>query len=152
MRAIIGPAFAPTCLGLTLLVGCTSSDPLNRKANVIGKVTLDGVPLAGGTVMFESANGAYNPQSTIRLDGSYIIQEPPLGDCKITVRTSHLKSFAPPLSMRGKVTAKSHPGYVEEEVGYYTAIPKKYETAETSGLTVTVKPGDMTHDIALVSR
>jgi hypothetical protein len=135
-----------------LLAGCSRPDPLNRGATVSGKVTLDGVPLAGGVVVFESADGAYNPQSVIRLDGTYVVQEPPLGACRIVVRTSHLKSFAPPLALRGKVTQKQYPGFVEEEVGYYTAIPARYESAASSGLALEVVRGDMTHDLKLSTK
>jgi hypothetical protein len=50
------------------------------------------------------------------------------------------------------VSQKQYPGFVEEEVGYYTPIPAKYEAAMTSGLTVTVAAGNMTRDIELKSK
>jgi hypothetical protein len=137
---------------LALFIGCSKPDPLNRGSTVGGKVTLDGVPLAGGVVVFESADGAFNPQSVIRLDGTYVIQEPPLGPCRVLVKTSHLKSFAPPLSLRGKVPKQQYPGFVEEEVGYYSAIPAKYENPQASPLKVDVTAGNMLHDIELVGK
>jgi hypothetical protein len=139
-------------MNVALISGCTKNDPLNRGATVTGKVTLDGVPLGGGVVVFESPDGRFNPQSVIRVDGTYIIQEPPLGPCNVSVKTSHLKSFAPPLSMKGKVSQKAYPGFSEEEVGYFTAIPIKYENATTSGLNLEVVAGDLTKNLELTSK
>jgi hypothetical protein len=137
---------------LAFLIGCGVSEKLNRGATVTGKVLLDGKPLAGGVVVFESMDGTFNPQSVIRLDGTYVIQEPPLGQCRITVKTSHLKSFAPPASLRGKVPKGQYPGFVEEEVGYFTAIPGKYEASGTSDLNIEVVSGNMTKDLELNSK
>jgi hypothetical protein len=139
-------------VSLILILGCAQPDPLNRGSTVKGTVTLDGVPLAGGVVVFESIDGKFNPQSYIRLDGSYIIQEPPLGSCKIVVKTSFLKGSAPPIAMKGKVPRQQFPGYVEEEVGYYTAIPVKYEKAETSGFSMEIIKGNQTKDLDLTSK
>jgi hypothetical protein len=140
------------CVSIVGLASCGKADPLNRGATVTGSVTIDGKALAGGVVVFESVDGKFNPQSTIRLDGTYIIQEPPIGSCKISVKTSHLASFAPPLTLKGKVSQKQFPGFNEEEVGYFTPIPNKYESSATSGLSIEIKSGNMTYDIPLVSK
>jgi hypothetical protein len=140
------------CCFLLMMLGCAKPDPLNRGATVKGIVKLDGVPLSGGVVVFDSTDGRFNPQSFIRLDGSYIIQEPPLGPCKITVKTSYLRGNAPPLSLKGKVPKAQFPNYIEEEVGYFTAIPAKYEGADTSGLSIDIVKGDQTKDLDLTSK
>jgi hypothetical protein len=119
-------------------LGCIR-EPLSRGKVITGKVMLDGKTLAGGTVEFESADGRYNSTSDIKLDGSYVIQEPPIGICKVAVRTSYLKSFVPPISLKGKVPKSQYPSFSEEEQGYYTAIPLRYESTSTSKLEVDIK-------------
>jgi len=72
--------------------GSTDARPGDGKAEekqpppggVSGTVTLDGKPAGGGTIRFEPAKGA-PVTGTIGPDGSYKVQDLPVGDVKITV-------------------------------------------------------------------
>jgi hemoglobin len=96
-------------------------------AKVEGRITLDGKPVAGGTISLVPAKeGAGKPISgEIKEDGSYRLEKVPPGEYTI--------SIAPPT---GKEKAKD-------------AVPAKFGSANTSGLVMELKAGTQTHDIAL---
>lgn len=58
--------------GLVALVGCGSSDPLGRRA-VNGTVTLDGAPLADGTISFQPTEHGATSSGALIAQGQYAI-------------------------------------------------------------------------------
>ncbi len=141
---------------LLALAGCGSADGLNRGGDLSGQVTLDGKALGGGRVEIFSEDGKNSVACQIRPDGSYTLNEPPLGPCKITVKTSYLKGMptAAPGGKGGKGVAGSSAGMIfPKDVGLvYTPIPPKYEDPARTDLAVTVEPGKQKHDIALTRK
>lgn len=142
-------------LTLALLVAVAGCGP--KTGTVSGKVTYKGEPLKGGNVIFASEKGQ-SLLAPIGEDGTYTIQNVPVGEAKIAVKTKHLGIVAamakmkgaggPPQDTSGGVGApkKLTP---EEAVRRFVAIPAQYEDTETSGLTFTVKGGSQSHDIPL---
>jgi hypothetical protein len=89
------------------------------QAEVIGKVTFKGQPLAAGTIKFTSADGKTVISGKIAADGSYAIAKLPVGDYRVSV------------------TSKK------------PVLPAKYGDPKTSSLTFTVAKGKSTFDIQL---
>jgi hypothetical protein len=146
-RTILAAGLA---LAAALCGGC--SDGLNRGGKLSGKVYLGDAPLGGGRVEIFSENGKHSVSCQIRPDGGYVLSEPPLGKCMITVTTRHLEGMKPPArGGKGKANQGSSPGMVlPDDVGLvYAPIPERYEQREKTDLTVTVKRGDQDHDIRL---
>jgi hypothetical protein len=136
------------------LSGCGGNynDGLNLGGTLSGAVTINGTPLHGGRIECFSENGKYSVATELDPAGKYTLKEPPLGPCKLVVKTSHLKDH--PVATVGK-GGKANPGgsagmMLPENVGFgYTPIPEKYESLATTDLTVTVERGNQTHDIKL---
>jgi hypothetical protein len=123
--------------GLVLLaaVGCSTGGPTRNSLS--GQVLLDGRPVTDGVVTLHGPGGA-EATSSIRADGSYVVDDPPLGVCQITVR-------AEPAGV--SVEPAAH-GEEARRATAASGIPKRYERPG-NGLEVDVKPGRQTHTIAL---
>lgn len=140
------------CVLLLAVLGCGGNynDGLNRGGELSGTAYLDDKPLGGGRVECFSADGRYSVAANIDPRGRYTLKEPPLGPCKLVVKTSHLKDSA----SAGK-GGKGNPGgsagmVIPDDVGLkYTPIPAKYEELNSTDLAVTVEKGDQSHDIRL---
>ena len=98
--------------------------------SVEGKVSYKGKPLPGGIVGFHLASGKL-VLVKLKADGSYRVPVVPVGAAKITVETK---------------PAKPVPG---GKPAQFIAIPKKYASPETSGITYTVLKGKQTFNIEL---
>jgi hypothetical protein len=145
-----------TVLALVLLCGCKSenyNDGLNLGGTLTGIVTLNGAPLRGGRVECYADNGKYSVMADLDKTGQFALKEPPLGPCKLVVRTSYLKDHpaAPKVGKDGKGNPGGSAGMVLPlNVGFgYTQIPEKYENLATTDVSVTVERGDQTFDIKL---
>jgi hypothetical protein len=102
-------------------IGCGGGkEPPKDRTTVSGTVTLNGQPLPGGTIYFESAEGT-GTSMIIGADGKYSTDRAPIGANRVTVETQSLQY--------GNTAA-------------YVKIPTKYGDAMTSGLTAEVKAGD----------
>jgi hypothetical protein len=64
-------------LCLLALVGAALTGCGSRQSTVSGQVTLDGTPLASGTIAFVPADGATASAETLIKDGSYSLPMPP---------------------------------------------------------------------------
>jgi hypothetical protein len=127
--------FSPAVLALACLTGCSSGDGLPREA-VSGKVTLDGKPLASGSIRFSPVGGgdAKNPAlsggATI-MDGAYDIpRESGLTPNKYSVAITSAEGGA-------AAAANEPPGPAQKPAK--EAIPEKYNKA--SVLDAEVTPG-----------
>jgi hypothetical protein len=139
-------------LGLLLVVGATGCG--TSVGSVSGKVTFKGEPVGGGIVTFHLP-GKPAKTAPIGPDGSYSIDDVPIGELKIAVDTSTAKPAEPP--PEGTVPQNMPPearksavyGGKRPEGGKYVEIPANYSDTNTSGLTYTVKTGSQTHKIEL---
>jgi len=137
------------------LIGCGASDGLNRGGELSGKVLLDGKPVGGGRVEIFSDDGKNSVSCAIRPDGTYTLAGPPLGPCKVTVKTSQLKGMPPvPRGNNRHAPQGASAGMIyPEDVGLvYTPIPAKYEDLSTTNLTVKVERGKQEHDLTLSAK
>ena len=140
-------------MGIFLLVlslgmfGCNS--PIGT---VSGKVYYKNVALKGGNVTFFTADKSTSLISPIGEDGSYRVENLPVGVVKISVETKSLKKRAnlpknaPPPGMKGGRRETTDP---KDLARRFVAIPELFASPETSGLTYTVQGGNQTHDIKL---
>ena len=139
-------------LAVFLLAGCAADDGLNHGGELSGRVVLDGKPLGGGRVEVYSQDGRNTVACQIRPDGAYTVSEPPLGPCKIVVKTSQLRGSAPAKGEKGGTAAGvgSRGMTLPQDVGLvFTPIPAKYEELTTTDLAVTVEKGQQAHEIKL---
>lgn len=136
-------------LFLLLPIGCGSS-----VASVSGKISYKNQVVKGGTVTFYDAN-QWTGSSHIAEDGTYSINNVPLGTVEITVETKTAK----PNPNMSKFMPKPPPGADMPPGSFHTTggqkeryveIPDSYAEREKSGLRYEVKKGGkQVHDIDL---
>jgi hypothetical protein len=118
--------------GAILAAGC------NRRpvGQAVGRVTLDGAPLSGASVVFESAQTPFAVTCNLAEDGSFEMRSAqlgglPPGNYRVAIRPGIVGNGDAMLV--GSQAARSYqPG---------AAIPEKYQLGETSGLTAQVTEG-----------
>jgi hypothetical protein len=123
-------------LGLALL-GCGPS-----VTEVSGSVTFKDRILSSGSVTFVGQDGE-SSSSAIAEDGSYRIENAPIGSVRIAV-ASHPRVPPGLMNSPGKASASR-----EDPKDGTVKIPQKYEDHETSGLAYTVERGSHTFNIDL---
>jgi hemoglobin len=101
-----------------------------EKGNVSGNVTFNGKPVTGGVIVLTGADGN-KVRADLEADGSYKFKDLKPGEYTVAVDTEGLND-----------PAKPNPAYV--------AIPAKFRSAKTSGLTVEVKKGEQANFLNLV--
>jgi hypothetical protein len=140
-----------------LIVGCGGS---KGSAKVKGKVKFFDKYLTAGTVAFFAKDGRVG-SAPIDFDGNYEMGNAPIGEVTITVKVP-VPSLGPaggkilPAAPKGLPPMRP-PGSVADDTKFtptvdsskIVKIPGKYSSADTSGLTYTVTPGDQTKDITL---
>lgn len=144
---------------LVVAVGCGPN--YKNRAVVKGKVTYDGKPLTVGSVTFYGKDNITGSAS-IEKDGTYAINDAPVGDVKITVFVPKpppggLGRMRAGQAIAGGKDAKSvDPEGSGKSISIMGSlpdnivpIPDRYGNVESSGLNYTVKKGEQTHDIAL---
>jgi len=126
-----------------LLVGVTGCPSKDGSANqVSGKVTLGTDPVAG-TIAFVGTDGK-EKSTPIMANGSYKLDDPPLGKCKVTV-----KSMGGPV---GGALVKDTPQIKDAPKlgsGAGAAPPAKYGDVKTTDLEYEVAAGKHTKDFVL---
>jgi hypothetical protein len=114
------------CVALCVLIlpiGCTYEAPQRSdRANLTGKATYQGTAMQGGSVRAVSTqDDSLGASGVINTDGSFTLQNVPLGPIKISVSTRGMKEFDP---------------------DHFIEIPSKYADPETSGITADIKAGE----------
>ena len=115
-------AFAVAALAL---VGCGEETPERRSLS--GEVTLGGRPVTDGLVTLHGPDGT-TATGAIRPDGSYSIDDPPEGLCRVSVADVPRGSAEPSAHGEGTTGVRA------------PVIPKKYADPD-NGLTVDIGPG-----------
>ena len=112
------------CCGLLILLmmanGCHKKTDRHEagRTTVVGTVTVDGKPLAAGSVVLVSVNDReLRAMAMIRSDGCFSVTNAPLGQVRMSVETESARIGNP---------------------NGYIPIPAKYGTINASGLTATV--------------
>jgi hypothetical protein len=144
-------------------VGCGGQ----KTAKISGKVLFQGRPLPGGLVTFYPMEGQSNPASAIiGEDGSYSLNNAPLGTVKITVSNLTLKKGeVPPIGMSNasatftltskEAIAKAREGKEIPQPkgskisGTYVPIPASYANIKTTGLDYSVEGRSQDYDIVI---
>jgi len=133
----------------TLVAGC--GPDFKKRATVKGKVTLDGKVISVGTVVFHSEQNITG-NAKLDEDGYYVMNDAPLGECRVTVSTPRL----PPQGMahlKGAPTGPVMPGTTPPDPqsmpSKIVSVPVRFSKPETSGLTFKVETGEHTFDIKL---
>jgi hypothetical protein len=131
------------------LAGLSASGCDSNTSTLVGKVTYQGKPVVGGSVI------VYCPdrqivRSIIGTDGTYSIPNVPSGQAIVTVQAParvpaglRMKQSLPP-SSGGPI-----PPTVEANDTARVLIPQRYALPEESGLSVVVDRGQVTYDIDL---
>lgn len=117
-----------------LASGCGSDAPVYEKGKVSGTVTHDGTPLPAGRVVFLNEQGP-GEEAEIGPDGKYSAE-------LVTGPTKVLVEYREP-------TPPGNPDRPEMPMPGKSYIPEKYSQFASSGLTLDVKSGESTFDIAL---
>jgi hypothetical protein len=125
--------FAIVAVGIFANILATGGCGPNRvqradRAAVTGTVTYMGKPVSGGIVTFTSASNGATADCMLKSNGKFAVGDVPQGEVKVTIDPESIK---PELGSR------------------YVQLPAKYLSAQTSGLSFDVKPGDNTADFDL---
>jgi hypothetical protein len=130
-------------LPILAVCGCTGGE---RYAKVSGKVTYNGKPLPGGTVIFANEDITKVERAPVRADGTYSSDKVPYGNLRVGVEPA-AKS---PTSMmpKGMKLPPGAPNAGPTE-GQYVDIPKNLRDPAKSGRTVTIDSPEKTYDIDL---
>jgi hypothetical protein len=123
------------------VIGCSSGSP----ATVRGKVSYAAKPIKSGEVVIYGGDGIPKV-GKITLEGTYEVKDVISGEGKIAVRSDNPKDI--PNTNRG---AKKDPVDPQALKNWFK-VPRMYGDPATSGLTVTIKPGENTHDISMIER
>lgn len=117
-------------------------------APVTGRVTVNGQPLAAGTIHFfpDESRGTVGPMSTgtLQTDGSYAASGPGqhvgamVGHHRVYLSLPLADLGPTPVVVDGQVVVQAPAA--GNAAGMIPRIPKKYLQAETSGWTATVEP------------
>ena len=136
MSSMISMRRPALVLGLAVCVGwclgCGAGQPPTGK--LAGKVTLQGKPLASGTVTLVNTDSGIGASSQLDASGGYRIDSVRTGEYQVAIQPPPAPS--PEAMAEG---AKMEP----------SAIPDKYQDPQASGLKVTVGKGDNTSDFDL---
>jgi hypothetical protein len=116
-----------SCFLLTV-IGCAEKGP--DLTEVTGQVLVDGKPLTTGSVVTLPAQGR-GARGTIDAEGNF------------SLSTSDLGVGANPGRHQVAVIAVEESDNPSPEAPRRSLIPQKYSSAETSGLFIDVKPGEM---------
>jgi len=139
VRFLRGVSLALFVISLVAVTGCPGSK--GAKNSVSGSVKLDGQPV-DGTISFVGADNKETP-SPIKPDGTYLVENPPLGPVKIVLKSlmGNFKGVAPPKG------GPELPKMGGESKGVLP--PEKYGSVTTTPLSYDVKAGKQIHNIEL---
>jgi hypothetical protein len=112
---------------------------------VSGTVTRNGQPVRSGVITFVGKDGNGTTLAFIKKDGTYTTANVPVGDASvILVNAVEEPDFAGPATASRAAKPSDKPAAPTK---LPTVIPEKFGKPQTSGLTLTVRPGDNRYDI-----
>ncbi|QDT99554.1 hypothetical protein [Gimesia aquarii] len=129
------------CMFLLTVIGCGGGPDRSSTAPVSGTVTLDGAPLASGTITFETTGS--RPASGVIKDGEILnvmTYEPndgaPVGTHQVSITATETAKSA--VVANPGETTDFDPNYMG---GGNSLILEKYNNPSTSGLTAEIQSG-----------
>lgn len=150
--------------GCVLVAGCSKGSQRPKTYPVTGTVTLNGKPVEGATVTFvpkEPATGTPPPQAASAVtdaNGRYAIGTFATGDGAIPgeylVKVTKYRVPQAQQPQAGEDPQSEMQAFLQYQAGQQQAkplneLPARYENEKTSGLFVTVQPGENKFDIDL---
>jgi hypothetical protein len=132
---------------LTLILA-TASGCAEKKGDVSGQVSFNGLSLPSGKITFLCEGGDKPVFSANIRDGRYELKGMPVGPVKITVTTykpSQAVDRPPGIGPTKRPGSEETPAQPEK----FVEIPQRYGQVELSNLSYDVKPGVQDHDIPL---
>jgi len=150
------------------MAGCSSDPPGPKIANVDGSVTYNGSPLAGATVTFVPENGPL-AMGVTDLSGKFKLATGALAGAAVGPARVSVSAFPPGQSSSNDMSAAmaKPPTNPQESAEYWkkigemqqkmsqrqsaepekpkSLVPERYNKAESSGLSYTVKPDGDNH-------
>lgn len=123
---------------LALVPGCSKRFP--ARGIVHGRVTLEGKPLGGATIVFENADLGVSRSAPLNDDGRYEVRSYdsvglPVGSYTVAIVSGR---FLRPGEEIPRADAAGRPPLAKPS----TTVPEKYAKPGTSQLTVDVRKGD----------
>jgi hypothetical protein len=116
-------------------------------ADVSGKVTYKGKPVTSGSVVFVGADGVA-VAADIKPDGTYAATGVATGAVKVAVSSPNPAAAAAEPGGRGRGPAPAKPA---SPPAGWVALPAKYGSPDSSGLSTDLTPGPNTYDIPLAN-
>ena len=147
-RRWVGASLLPVMA--VALTSCGSNAPValpETGATLEGEVSYQGKTLHFGLVHVEGAGGG-SAQGNIAMDGTYKVQNVPVGPVKIAVVTNPGMARAAQMAGGANQGPDSKGGKLGK-VPDYVEVPKKYHDTSTSNLSYTVEKGTNKYDIVL---
>ena len=137
-------------------IACTPAET-GTGAELNGRVTLDGKPLELGMVLFlpqsdVAGNGGVTAQ--ISKEGTYSVNNVPIGSVRVVVKTSHLKGMIMAGKMAPQKSAQPVKG-MSAPTGVPSTIllaPADYEDPAKTPIKITVEKGIKTFDVEMKSK
>jgi hypothetical protein len=128
--------------------GCSKGGYSGPTGTVAGKATLDGKPVPQGCVVTFMSDAGFTASGKVGADGSYTLLN--VDKPAIPVASYKVSVAQPATEISGADYDKyMSPGGGSEAQSAPEAIPAKYQSRETSGLTFDVKEGPNTFNIEL---
>ena len=142
---IVGGLFALAALIIT------TAAITHRPATLTGRVTLNGRPVIWGSVLVVAHDGR-SAAGRIEPDGTYTVTDAPVGEVTISVSSPDplVQHYATQIKTSRERIPVSQWAALPVDRKQWFLIPKRYEDAKTSGLTMTLGHGSNKQDIALV--
>ena len=148
--------------------GCSKRSNEPVRGALFGKITVKGVPLVGGEVIFRTKDGKDAGTATVNSDGTYQVGLP-LGEVLVGVDTENYKKMieAKPAGIGGlptdprqmeafmakfkdkKMTEEDREKYMAEEANKQKnipTIPEQYRDPAKSGFSLTIQAGKQEKD------
>ncbi len=132
-----------SCFQLSLVVVtaalCAGCGPnAQEQIDVNGQATLNGQPLEIGMVLLAPVEGGPQVSSDLRVGGVFTVYAVKPGEYRVAVNTSMYAGMA----AAGKESRGGRAMPMRKLEGTFLQVPEKYESVDSSGLTVTVGEGE----------
>jgi len=142
-----------TVVVLTAVPGCPEKQQQLSGNYLKGKVTMQNKPVMGD-LTFTPTDGKKGVTTRVMGDGNYLIENPPMGQCKITM--SVIPGVGPPPTFEAPPPMKDMKEKTEDMMKKtqnksqeYVYPPAKYATPDNGLKPYEIKPGRQEHDIQL---
>lgn len=135
------PRSSRLALFATLILACGCGE---KVGSISGKVTYKDKPIPVGTVTFFAQKNRV-VFAELEENGSYLVENVPVGEAEITVETPNVQPFVAAPGQPPPPPGVLSPAYTRPNI----RIPDRYVDRTQSGLKLDVQEGPQTLDLAL---